>query len=247
MVVHGEAARERRALLYGLLMETDDAQLKRPAPPSNSVAPEPKKRIVLGAPTPLPAAPADAASVPAGKQDNGDSAMSDGVPRASGDGPEDEDDDSDSAESFAADDDASRQEALKRLSDEEKQELVDRVMEAMGEADHYADMMEGGPLERPLGQPHPGVTAQRLEVERESLEEMRNEMNDEYIDFSAEELAHELAERWAPWGPNLRILLMTLSHGRFSRVERTARTPAPSYALAEPRCRQVGWQVGGVA
>ena len=174
-----------------------DAQNKRAAPASNGAAPEPKKRIVLGAPTPLPvASTAQANAQQASERDVRDAAMDDAERTAPGEGAEDEDDGSDSAESVA-DDDAAHQESLKRLSDEEKQELVERVMEAMGEADHYADMMEGGPPDRPLGQPHPTVAAERLEVERETLEELRAEMRNDCIDFSEEELAEELLERWA--------------------------------------------------
>eukprot|EP00966_Prymnesium_polylepis_P227271 5258943-Prymnesium_polylepis.1 len=60
-------------------------------------------------------------------------------------------------------------------------------------------MLEGGPAERPLGEPHAGVAQQRLDVEKDSAEELRDEIGAEHDVISEEEFAEELAERSAEW------------------------------------------------
>lgn len=68
------------------------------------------------------------------------------------------------SEHLDLDDREARDKMLMNLSDEEKQALVDQMLEAMGAVDHYAEMLEGGPPDRPLGKKCDAVCDARIQV-----------------------------------------------------------------------------------
>lgn len=109
-------------------------------------------------------------------------------------------------ETVLADDSASEAEAeatveaklssLGELSEDERQSLVDRYVEAEAECAHWAGMLEGGPTGRQLGEGHPDVWPERLELEREMAETARSEgagMDEDGV-FSQVQLGEHLSE-----------------------------------------------------
>ena len=64
----------------------------------------------------------------------------------------------------SAEDDQERQQQLHGMNDADKQALVNRALDAEDAADRLTHMLEGGPPARMLGEPHPAVLAERLEV-----------------------------------------------------------------------------------
>ena len=134
----------------------DSAPEQGPAqPPPDAAAPKAPKRVVLPQPAPLNTTPSATAT-------NSHEPAESGHPQAK----DDDDEVADVAD--VADDSADedeRQQELRKMSDEEKQELVDRVLNAEDTADRLTHMLEGGPPERMLGDPHPAVIEERLQVE----------------------------------------------------------------------------------
>ncbi|KAL1525513.1 hypothetical protein AB1Y20_020369 [Prymnesium parvum] len=111
------------------------------------------------------------------------------------------------SEHLDLDDRESRDKMLMNLSDEEKQALVDQMLEAMGAVDHYAEMLEGGPPDRPLGKKCEAVCDARIQVEKESLEDLVTEMREEGLPMSGPEFEQALTERSAEWREEYEDLL----------------------------------------